>query len=266
MPRQPTDQLLEPFFIRAASAAAEREYSEVTANSVSLAMAELASACDPPPAGLDASLAKVAGAFSIERGLEPYLGSPGHQKQLLRALRDGGNVREVLDAMAPEFVIELSGYLRKPAADWVLEPVGNPTDTITRVRRAAAKFERDYEPSKGRRTDLALETAVRELIGLVEPVIGHFPKVAGNKNNGRGGPTPGCAGALAIVIILRGIDGRLTTTAIMNMISKVKDQPEPTENPLLTLMRANLLNQLDCSLLPGREEAIERLRAEYDPL
>jgi hypothetical protein len=266
MARQPANELLLPFFVRASLANSEGIFSAVSVDAIAHAMAELEPIASELRSELEVEIYETAETFSVECNCEPYLGVPGVQRQLLRRLSDGGDIHEILDAMAPEFRIEVAGYLREPDAGWVMEPTGEPPEIVARVRLAAGKLLRDYEAPKGRPSNLALERAVRSLIDILQPLTGEFPAVMGNKNNGAAGPTPGCSASRAIEILVRGIGASRTTTAAMNMITKVRHQSEPTEDPMMALLRANPISVLDCSLLPGRHEAIEALRSELHPL
>jgi hypothetical protein len=203
---------------------------------------------------------EIAEQFVATRWLQGYSAEPGRERQLLAALAAGGSAQTVLKAMAPGFVGELSNCLHEVDANWVLDPVDEPKETIHNVRRAAHALAESYKPKAGRRADLSLELAVRDLIAIVEPIIGHFPKVRSNKNNGHCGPTPGCPGSRFIEQLLKGVDPSLYPPAVMNMIEKVRRQPEETEDPMMELVWANPINALELSLHPRREEAIAQMR------
>jgi hypothetical protein len=260
MARMTKAELLMPFGTYAQGRWAEQWCFEVPGGVVSLATAEFSGAGYDLPACRVEEIIDIAEQFGATRSLQGYSAEPGRERQLLVALATGSNVHTVLKAMAPEFVSELANCLHEADANWVLDPVREPKETIHRVRRAANALARSYKPKAGPRADLSLELAVRDLIAVVEPIIGHFPKVRGNKNNGHCGPTPGCSGSQFIEQLLKGVDPSLYPPAVMNMIEKVRRQPEKTEDPLMELVWANPINALDLSLLRGKEEAIARMR------
>lgn len=261
MSRTPKSRLRRPFFEAAAEEAAE-QCREVPADLVSRCLQRFCDGYGPVPSEIRHQLDRIAYEFAMERSIAPYLGKPGPQKELLKQLRDGGDLNDVLPALAPEYRIALAQYLRPDDADWLLNSTDCPDGAITRLRRAAGKLWSDFEPQRGRAVDLPLETAVRSLSELLAPLLGHAPLIHANKNNDKSGPTPKCAGAKLINDILRGIDARLTTTAIMNMLARVTRDSEASPDPLLRLMEANPINHLDACLLPGRQAAIEELRAD----
>jgi hypothetical protein len=262
MARVPKAELLQPFFLSAGETEAGRGDWDVPAGLISQALREVTSAGCVASSVTEADITAIADEFAVSRSTECYWGEPGAQKQLLKELGVGGDVLVIRHALAPEYVIELSKYLHPYDAEWLLDPVGEPADVISRVRRAASRFVLDYQPTPGRRTDLALETAVRALVDLLELALVHDLRIAQNKNNARCGPSPNCVGSRVIELLLIGIDRALTTTAVMNMILKVKRKPKPTEDHLLVLFRSSPVGALDASLHPYREEAISQLRSD----
>ncbi|WP_267389242.1 hypothetical protein [Sphingomonas sp. GC_Shp_3] len=256
-------ELLQPFLTVVSFAPTASHNFDVPVGLVACAIGSLTAGARELPSDTEKQLSAIAEAFAADRSTQAYWGDPGRHKQLLKLLRDGEDVQVVLEAMAPEFMVELTTYLEPGDAAWVLDPVGEPADIIARVRQAAGACARHYQPAPGRRTDIALEAAVRALVGLIEPTLGLRLTIARNKNNGGRGPTPNCAGTRAIDLLLRGIDSQhTTTTAIMNMIDTVRCKPEPAEGHLMELFRSSPIHALDASLLPGREESIRRIRAD----
>jgi hypothetical protein len=111
MARVTRAKLLRPFFVAAVEAeTAQREWN-VSANLVSLAVEKVATTGRNLPGNFAATLAKIANDFALDRSTQSFRGDPGSQKQMLKVLRDGGDVGCVLNALAPEFTIELSKYL-----------------------------------------------------------------------------------------------------------------------------------------------------------
>lgn len=112
-------------------------------------------------------------------------------------------------------------------------------------------FDRNYKPTRGRPTNIPLETAVRELTDLIAPITGEFPQNAMEEPSGENFRLQSQQ-ALAISILLRGVDKKLTKTAVANMIEKIAIQPIPTEDHLDAVFRADPYFGLDRSLFPDR--------------
>lgn len=259
MAKLPISELLLPWFCAAQAEPAAQRTWDVSDSLLAEALDELQRGGLAITPDLRAPFATILEQFASDRSVESYLGTPGREKQLLAEIVKGRDLGVVLNAMAPEYVIELSSYLHPCDAVWLDKPAEAPVEVLSKVRTAAAAFLIYYAPSAGPKTDLSLETAVRAFTALLEPLLGQHLKVAGNKNNAVGRPTPACAGTRAIEIALQGVDPNLYPSAVMNMITKVKQQLEPTEHPTLTLMQANPLNALMCTLRVTDED-IARFR------
>ena len=98
---------------------------------------------------------------------------------------------------------------------------------------------------------MTLEEAVRNLIGVVEPITGQFPQVQMNKHNGEN-PVLKSPEARAIGKLLQCVDPSLDEVRIVNMIEKLRSQPHESEWHLDALNRLDPDAELDASLLGNR--------------
>jgi hypothetical protein len=199
-------------------------------------------------ADLSKQLRAVAVQYLIDLSLEPYWGAPKEQRAALRKL--GTALHNALLAMlpvAPEYAVALDSLVdRKDAFGPSL--FDEAQQKIIDLRNAVDRFDAEYRPKKGRRTDLSLEEAVRRLIEVIEPLTGRYPKVQLNKHKGES-PTLKSPEARAIGELLQGIRPSLKERAIANMIEKVLRQPRASESHVEALFRLDPNFELDASLL-----------------
>lgn len=109
----------------------------------------------------------------------------------------------------------------------IVEPPDVPfrhlTDTqsdLDRIRKGCELFQKMFKPTKGSRTNALLQQTVQELIAHIRDTAGIEVTISRNKH-GTGIPSFASAGARAIGILLRGIDPKLSETAIANMVDRV---------------------------------------------
>lgn len=105
---------------------------------------------------------------------------------------------------------------------------------VERMRKGCELFVKMFRPTKGSRTNILLQEAVRELIGYIRDMAGIEVKIASNKHE-TGEPSFASNGSKAVGTLLRGIDSKLSNTAIANMIDKVS-RGQLSADPLDDLM------------------------------
>ncbi len=110
----------------------------------------------------------------------------------------------------------------KPSATCGL---GEFHDDVIRLRDAVELFLQKFTPVPGPPASLPFEEAVRALVPLAEQATGKRARWAFNKHKDLS-PTLESVQAQAIGILLRGVDGTVTETALVNMLEKVSKQPE----------------------------------------
>lgn len=162
-------KLLQPF--GTAVPPAEQTSGDVPAGLLSATFAGLTEAGYDLPEEATVEIETIADEFAAASSTRRRWDEPSHQKQVLKALVEGADVYEAFRALAPEYRFELASYLNPVDADWVLDPVSAPADLIARVWCAASKLARNYNPRPGRRTDVALEAAVRALMEVLVPLL-----------------------------------------------------------------------------------------------
>ena len=195
-----------------------------------------------------------AGSYLLNRSVEPYWGVPGEQRKAFRQLlkRLDGTL-DAMDAIAPEYAVALDALLeREEKRKTPRESIFLETEQlISRLCRLIVRFDAEYKPKKGRAPDLTLEEAVRNLIGIIEPITGQFPQVQMNKHNGEN-PALKSPEARAIGMVLQCVDPSLDEVRIVNMIEKIRAQPDESEWHLDALIRLDPDAELDASLLGNR--------------
>lgn len=134
---------------------------------------------------------------------------------------------------------------------------GNPIDIVDlpnqllKVEAGITDFLDRFEPPRGPPTDRALESAVRVLLPAIENLAGVEAKIRWNKNTGSP-PEPRSPSASALVRILRQFPQPPSSTAILNMISKVHEQPNKKPDDLDAIIDTHF-DDFDASLLLGRK-------------
>lgn len=147
-----------------------------------------------------------------------------------------------------EYVVAI-GQLAEDAGGKLKDTVALPGQLMA-VAIGITDFLDRYEPPRGAPPNIALESAVRELLPVLEELASVAAKVRWNKNTGKP-PEPRSKSASALVRIVRGFPDPPSRTAILNMIEKVHKQPNRTQDDLDAIMRA-YVDELDLSLLPNR--------------
>ena len=195
---------------------------------------------------------EIANDYLTNLSIEPYWGNPKAQRASLRKLADA-LLRALcrMEEVAPEYAVELKRS--NVSSDRSKSLFGETQDNMIALANAICAFDRNYEPKRGKPTNIPLETAVRDLIELIEPMTGSFPKNAMGKHSD-GNPKLKSKEALAIGKLLRGADEQLSETTIVNMIEKIARQPRPTEDHFPALFRTDPNFELNCSLLRDRDE------------
>ena len=216
------------------------------------AMLNIESASDRAAFGLE--LNRIADSYRLDLEASPYYGRPKKQRHALRALRKVlGETIQKMDLISAEYAVQLDAMLTPPEAhpycgkSLMLE-AGN---LLPLLELAIDRFDRNYRPKLGRRADVPLEEAVRDLSDLLEDTTGQKPSVKQTKTTGAA-PTLGSPQAKAIGKLLMTINTALTETAVANMIEKVKFSPCPSEGHLEEIWDSDPDAALKTSLLPNK--------------
>ena len=197
-------------------------------------------------------LEEAARSYVLFKTIVPLYGTPKEQKRaIVQLVETLDKALAIIDGIAREYQVTIDGMIDWEKPDRFELP--NSRTRIWKVRDAAATFLRRYEPRRGAAPNLPLEEAIRTLLPLVEMMTGRMATTSQNKNK-PGGPSLKSPEAQAVGILLQSVDPKLTTAKIVNMIEKVRRQPEETESHLGAIMRADLLSALDESLLPDRND------------
>ncbi len=196
---------------------------------------------------------EIANNYLLDLSIEPYFGTPKAQRAALRKLADA-LVRALcrMGEIAPEYAVALKRSDRTSGTDGHTSLFVETQKNLIALKNAIDEFDQNYEPRRGKPTNVPLETAVRDLIDLIEPLTGAFPKNAMGKHSGDS-PRLKSPEALAIGKLLQGVDKQLNETTIVNMIEKVSVQPKPAVHHLDALFRADPDFELDCSLHSNRQ-------------
>jgi hypothetical protein len=193
------------------------------------------------------------------KSILPYYGTPKQQKQSITRLVTALNrALAILEGIAPEYMVELEAMIERASPEEDQRAKWDSPAAIRKLRDAGRRFLRGYDPKKGAATNLPLEEAIKTLVPIIEEATGGKVAVSQNKNK-PGGPSLNSPEVQAIGVLLQGVDRSVTTTAIVNMIEKVRRQPEQSESHLDAISRADPLAELDMSLHPGRDRP-ERAR------
>jgi hypothetical protein len=198
-------------------------------------------------------------AYAAEQTMQEWLGTAKDQKAAIRRLLiSKPNLERARLEIAPEYLTTIEAMADRFCAITLEGEVPSGRTRARSLRNAASLFLEEYEPQKGRPTDLPLEYAVRTLIPMITEQTGQPPLISHNKNK-PGGPTLRSPEAQAIGILMTAMDPDLTVTALVNMIDKIRRKPEETAPPIQAIWLGDPAFELDCSLLPGREQAIEEI-------
>lgn len=197
---------------------------------------------------------------AVEEALRQYLTeklarslwkSAKHQKQqfatLSTLLTKTGDAFSDLNA---EYVVAI-GELAARSDDGETIDIVELPNRLLRVAAGISDFLDRFEPPRGPPTNRELESAVRLLLPVIEDLAGVQAKIRWNKNTGRP-PEPRSPSASALVRILRQFPQPPTSTAILNMIRKVQEQPKRKPDDLDAIIGTHF-DELDASLRPDRE-------------
>lgn len=104
---------------------------------------------------LHARLRQIGLDYLGEKEFAAFLGEPQLQKAAIRRLgRSLDAALDAIDDISPEFWVSVQMLACKKTS----QPVSSdPRETIEHLREAVAEFLANYEPSKGPRTNIALE-------------------------------------------------------------------------------------------------------------
>jgi hypothetical protein len=190
--------------------------------------------------------------YLIDLSLEPLSATPKQQRAAMRQLLkwlDG--TLAAMRGIAPEYAVALDGLADRDRRDAPRSIFDEAWDRIFELANLVDRFDTAFQPNKGRPADVPLESALRRLIDLVEPLMGEFPKVQLNKHKGES-PTLKSTGARAIGHLLGGVHPGLDEATIARMIEKIRRQPWQSETHFEALFRLDPNFELDCSLLGNR--------------
>jgi hypothetical protein len=156
-----------------------------------------------------------------------------------------------LDAFDPSVLAIVEEIMQSVASARPHHTFDDIRGTIAALKNGAAIFQKWYSPTASRPPNLALETAVRAFIELMETEDDQNVVVALNKNRPTG-PSLDSATAKSLGILLQRVDPHVSTTAIVNMVRKIRRRAQ-SYDPGFELMDANPYAVLDASLLPSRK-------------
>jgi len=180
-------------------------------------------------------------------------GHPKEQKQRLKKLVKGlDSALDALLELPAEYYVAITALGARGIPGRELDSNQIETD-MALLALGAQRFLRSFEAPKGRPVQSALENAVRALLRLIRDRLGLEITIRWNKDSGLS-PEPSSDGCRAIVAILVSFASPPARTAILNMIDKVKDDPDgEAPSPFDPVVRATF-DELDASLWPGREK------------
>jgi hypothetical protein len=132
-------------------------------------------------------------------------------------------VSEKLPDIESDYRLAIEGLTRETSAKGQGLSLNALNADIERVAVAAQTFLDQYSPT-GIKTNIALERAASALIHLIEGELGRTIAFSMNAD-AQSGAEPRTNAARAMVIFLQAIGPKTTTTAIANMVVKLRSDP-----------------------------------------
>lgn len=163
--------------------------------------------------------------------------SPKEQKkQLVMLMGRLNKVLESLRALDPLYFVAASASAQRaiPERSFDLSSLGQD---LQQLIIGVSDFLEMFEPPKGNPGNHPLEAAVRVLLPAVEKLAASQALVSLNKHLGDS-PKPRSNAARAIVAVIRGFEAPPSQTAILNMITKVQQSPEPSRDTIDAVIQA----------------------------
>lgn len=199
-----------------------------------------------------AAIERARDTYKVEKLIRSMGGTAKEQKRLLNQLV-GQLAKAVttLDRIPPEIHVAISALAERHGTGRKIDPAGLVTDLL-RLARGAEDFLDQYEPAKGPPTNVVLELAMRGVLPVFEEVSGVLSLVKDNKHVDCV-PTPGSVTSEALILLFRSFDSPASESAVLNMITKVKGNPEEPDSNFDAVIRTHF-DELDASLLRNRHE------------
>ena len=148
-----------------------------------------------------------------------------------------------LERLAPEYAIAVD-----VVAAGLDDSARSVIADVERAFLATAKFVDMFKPVDGRTPDLPLREAVQAMFDLAEDLKIEPPTIRMNKPTELK-PEFSSSTALALAVLLQGVNPKLTEITLINMIEHVRRHPDKDDN----LWRLISLHPvLDLSLRPSR--------------
>ncbi len=195
-------------------------------------------------------LRQIASDYQTEKLMDLCRGLPSQQKDAVQVLIRSLNASlRAIDGVLPEYFVQIESMAAHNPEAASLGP--DTRRAISDMRDAATTFLREYRPRAGPPANVELEEALRALLALIEVGLSQSVTVAQNKH-GAGGPKLKSSAALALGSFVQALDSSVLERTIVNMIVKIRNQPEMTESPSFAIFRGNPNSELDSSLLSNR--------------
>ncbi len=178
------------------------------------------------------------------------VGSPKAQKANIRALIGVlDKTRFLITKISPAYQVALNDLAvqqKNSEPDMADFDIIQFENNLARLANAADQFLENFIPRKGAHGNNALENAMRVALPAIEQATGIEAKISWNKNKDIGAE-PSAISAEAIVRLFQGLEPKMPTFTILNMIAKVKSVDEPNPDDLDAIMRAHV-DETDLSL------------------
>lgn len=182
--------------------------------------------------------------YETDLDIAQTAGHPKQRKrQVAKLLRVWLLAAEEMRDLPAEYAVAIEtlaeGELKCPTSNFV-----QLVADLFAFAAGAERFLASFDPPKGRPTNFALESAIRDLVELFGSQYGLPITIKWNKLK-EVGPEPESEAARAIVAILRSAPSPPTEVAILNMIQKVIADPEgEPPSPFDPVIRAHF-DELD---------------------
>lgn len=163
--------------------------------------------------------------------------SPKEQrKQLVMLMGRLVKVKESLAALDPPYSVAITASAQRAITDRDFD-LSSFRQDVRQLAIGVSDFLEMFEPPKGNPGNHPLEAAVRVLLPVVEELASGKAMVSLNKHKGAS-PEPRSKAARVIVAIIRSFEAPPSQTAILNMIIKVQQSPEPSRDTIDAIIAA----------------------------
>lgn len=202
--------------------------------------------------GVRKALESAADIYVAENQARVISGEPKAQKKLLAELIASWEKTALLMyRLAPEYAVAVADLASRLDSDRELADYLEIQGQLLNLSEAGRDFLARYSPRRGPHGHVGLELAMREVLPCIETACGHRAEISWNKQRAID-PTPRSEAARIVLEFFMGLSPRLSSTAIFNMIEKVRITDEPSEGRMAEVISAHF-DELDASLLVGRK-------------